>query len=204
MAVLDLAEYSNVTLNSNNMEHHHEDETPAETPNLTPSPDHTDALGSPTATTTTTSNSHILEFHHKDCPNCTTSFTDDTPITSGDYQELKNTMISKAYDVMDGFHTDGPVIQDVKLSALWTDTGGYTAMETMDNKGRESLLNVLKAEKDHYRLRVEFTTLPQQTEATLNPAAKEMGTVADDHSGPYTEPENRDSSSGAGLDKDNN
>ncbi|KUI55533.1 hypothetical protein VP1G_02969 [Cytospora mali] len=115
----------------------------------TPSPSTTTTIETTKGNTTVPSNNsnttagsmHMIEFHHKDCPNCDISLRHDDLITSEDYEEVMSVILSKAYDVMDVFHTDGPVFRDIKL---------------------KTLLGILKGNKDNYHLRVEFNTFPQQ------------------------------------------
>lgn len=142
-----------------------------------------------TGPTTSSGTGHTLEFRHRGCPSCDTSLAaDDHPVAGGDYHEVRNMMLSRAYDVMDIFHADGPAIRDLRLSAIWTETGRFTDMDSMGHEERESLLDILKGGKDNYRLRVEFTTFPRQTEGlqeALEPGA--VDTAADGLSRPMVE-----------------
>lgn len=98
-------------------------------------------------------------------------------------------MLSRAYDVMDIFHADGPVIREVRLSVQWTEAvgGRFTDMDSMDHKEKEALLGVLKNGKDGYRLRVEFVTFPRQTEIREALDDEETGMASVEVSGPDVE-----------------
>ncbi|KUI65197.1 hypothetical protein VM1G_00842 [Cytospora mali] len=113
-------------------------------------------------TTTSTSSTHMIEFHHKGCPNCDISLIDEDLISSEDYEEVIGMMLSKAYDVIDVFHTGGPVVRDLELSAMWTESEQFIDLDSMDHDARKTLLCILKGNKDDYHLRVEFNTFPQQ------------------------------------------